>query len=62
MGGITSNAAFAGLTPTLAGLYQINVQVPSGAAAGDAVPLTVTVTDPATGVAVNSNVVTVALQ
>lgn len=62
VGGITANAAFAGLTPTLAGLYQINVQVPAAATAGDAVPLTVTVTDPSTGVASTSNVVTVALQ
>jgi uncharacterized protein (TIGR03437 family) len=32
---------FAGLTPGLAGLYQINFYVPSGTPAGDQVPVTV---------------------
>jgi uncharacterized protein (TIGR03437 family) len=36
--GITANPpAFAGLTPTAAGLYQINVAIPAGLKAGDAV-------------------------
>jgi uncharacterized protein (TIGR03437 family) len=62
VGGITTPAAFAGLTPTLVALYQVNVQVPAGAAVGGAVPLFVTVTDPSTGAVTTSNTVTVALQ
>jgi len=62
LGGMTVPAAFAGLSPTFVALYQVNVPVPAGAPAGDAVPLSVSVTDPATGVTVHSNTVTVALQ
>jgi uncharacterized protein (TIGR03437 family) len=36
-GQLTSVPAFAGLTPTAAGLYQINVAIPSGMGTGDAV-------------------------
>ena len=35
IGGVPATVAFSGLTPTLSGLYQINVQVPSGIAAGN---------------------------
>jgi uncharacterized protein (TIGR03437 family) len=53
---------FSGLTPLLVGLYQVNVQVPATAPAGDAVPLVLTVTDPVTGQSVQSNTVTLAVQ
>jgi uncharacterized protein (TIGR03437 family) len=32
---LTATIAYAGLAPTLVGLYQVNVQIPSGIAAGD---------------------------
>ncbi len=35
VGGQTATVAFAGLAPGLAGLYQVNVQIPSGVASGD---------------------------
>lgn len=35
LGGEPAVVSFAGLAPTLAGLYQINLEVPAGAAAGD---------------------------
>jgi uncharacterized protein (TIGR03437 family) len=44
IGGVTAPApSFSGLTPTLAGLYQVNVAVPAGIATGDAVPVTLSV-------------------
>jgi uncharacterized protein (TIGR03437 family) len=36
-------AQYAGLSPDLVGLYQVNVTVPDGVQAGDAVPVTITV-------------------
>jgi uncharacterized protein (TIGR03437 family) len=42
IGGIAGGVQFAGLTPGLVGLYQLNVQVPSGVTAGAAVPLVIT--------------------
>ena len=36
IGGISAPVSFSGLAPQLVGLYQINVQIPSGLAAGDA--------------------------
>jgi uncharacterized protein (TIGR03437 family) len=47
---------FAGLAPGFVGLYQVNVQVPQGVAAGDAVPVVLS-----TGAAA-SNPVTIAVR
>ena len=62
IGGVDAPVLFSGLTPSVVGLYQINVQVPSAAAVGDAVPLTITVNDPLTGQGFQSNSVTIAVQ
>jgi uncharacterized protein (TIGR03437 family) len=62
IGGIDVPVLFSGLTPSLVGLYQINVQVTSAVPAGDTVPLTITITDPVTGKSVQSNTVTIAVQ
>jgi uncharacterized protein (TIGR03437 family) len=53
---------FSGITPSFVALYQVNVQVPAGVPTGDAVRLILTVTDPATGQSVQSNIVTLAVQ
>ncbi|HWE50023.1 MAG TPA: IPT/TIG domain-containing protein, partial [Bryobacteraceae bacterium] len=62
VGGIDAPVVFAGLTPTLVGLYQVDAQVPDGAPAGDAIPVTIAITDPATGAVSQSNMVTIAVQ
>ena len=62
IGGVAAPVTFAGLTPTLVSLYQVNVQVPAHAPSGNAVPVVITVTDPHTGAQAQSNTVTVALQ
>ncbi len=62
IGGVPSTVFFAGLTPTFAGLYQVNVQVPTGAAPGTAVPIVLTATDPTTGATATSNAVTITIQ
>jgi uncharacterized protein (TIGR03437 family) len=36
IGGVAATASYTGLAPRLVGLYQINVKVPTGVAAGDA--------------------------
>ncbi len=56
IGGVDAPVSFAGLTPTFAGLYQVNVQVPHAATPGSAVPLKISVG----GVA--SNTVTIVVQ
>lgn len=43
IGGIPATVSFSGLAPGFVGLYQVNVEVPANAPAGDAVPLVLTV-------------------
>jgi uncharacterized protein (TIGR03437 family) len=42
IGGVPATISYAGLTPSLVGLYQVNVIVPAGVAPGAAVPVVVT--------------------
>lgn len=43
IGGVAASVVFAGLTPGLSGLYQINVQMPAGIPPGNNTPVIVTV-------------------
>src|ERR1035437_9880379 len=55
IGGKAAQVAFSGLTPGYAGLYQVNVVVPTGITTGDAVPVVLSVagqTSPAVTMAV----------
>jgi uncharacterized protein (TIGR03437 family) len=59
IGGVPAPATdgfFSGLTPGSVGLYQINVQIPSGVPAGNAVPVVVTIGG------ASSNVVSIAVE
>jgi uncharacterized protein (TIGR03437 family) len=56
IGGVPAPVIFAGLAPGFIGLYQVNVQVPLGVAAGDAVPVMLS-----TG-AIASNTVTISVR
>jgi uncharacterized protein (TIGR03437 family) len=56
VGGILALGTFSGLVPGAVGLYQVNVQVPAGAPAGDAVPVIMSIGG------VTSNTVTIAVQ
>jgi len=62
IGGLSAPVSFSGLTPTLVELYQVNVQVPAGIAAGSSVPLVISATDSQTGATAQSNSVTIAVQ
>ncbi len=55
VGGQSANVIFSGLTPTLAGLYQINFYVPPNAGTGDQVPVVLAMAGQ-TSVAVNLSV------
>ena len=56
IGGQSATPLFAGLAPGFVGLYQVNVQLPAGVAAGNAVPVFVSTAD------LNSNTATIAVQ
>ncbi len=56
LGGVAAPVAFSGLAPSFVGLYQVNAQVPDGAALGEAVSLSLTIGG------IESNVVTVAIE
>lgn len=43
IGNVRGNVLFSGLAPGFVGLYQINVQVPSGVSPGSNVPLVVSI-------------------
>ena len=43
IGGLPEQVLSSGLTPSLVGLYQVNVQVPGGVAPGDSLPVTLSV-------------------
>jgi uncharacterized protein (TIGR03437 family) len=45
IGGVAASVSFAGLTPQFAALYQINAVVPNGITPGNAVPVTVSVSE-----------------
>jgi len=62
IGGVSTPVLFSGLTATLAALYQVNIQVPVGVTPGNAVPVVITSTDPATKTTATSNTVTIAIQ
>lgn len=58
IGGIGADVSFSGLAPGFVGLYQVNALVPAGVASGDAVPVVISMGQPA----VTSNTVTIAVQ
>ncbi len=43
IGGVSANVTFSGLAPGFVGLYQINVQIPDGAPAGDSIQVVISV-------------------
>jgi len=56
VGGISATTQFSGLAPGLVGVYQVNIQVPSNAPVGGAIPIVLQVGQSA------SNSVTIAIQ
>ncbi len=56
VGNIAAPVTFSGLAPGFAGLYQVNVQIPAGVPAGNAVPIVLTSNG------VSSNTVTIVVQ
>jgi len=62
LGGANAPVTFAGLTPGLVQLYQVNVKVPAGIPTGNAVPLVLTVISADGSTVASSNTVTVAVQ
>ena len=56
IGGLPATVLFSGLTPGIAGLYVVDVQIPLSVQTGNAVPITLTIGG------VTSNTVTVAVQ
>jgi uncharacterized protein (TIGR03437 family) len=56
IGGLPAPVTFSGLAPGFVGLYQVNVQVPAGAPAGDAIPAQLAIGG------VDSNTVTIAVR
>jgi uncharacterized protein (TIGR03437 family) len=62
IGGIPAEVTFAGLAPGFVGLYQVNVQVPSGISNGGNITLVLIATDLQTGITAPSNSVTIAVQ
>lgn len=62
LGDVNLPVTFAGLTPTLVGVYQVNLQIPAGVPTGDAVPLVLSAIDPQSGMVTPSNTVTVAVE
>ncbi len=62
IGGIPATVSFAGLAPGFVGLYQVNVQIPAGVAAGNNIPLVLTATDSKTGITAQSNSVSIVVQ
>jgi uncharacterized protein (TIGR03437 family) len=62
IGDVEVPVVFSGLTPSLVGLYQINIKITDEVPVGDTVPVVITITDPATGKSTQSNTVTIAVQ